>query len=180
VTQEVDRVAGTNDFDFLMGSWKIHHRKLNTRLSGSAEWTDSVGTSVAFPLMGGLANVDNNVIEGASGTYRACSFRVFNPLTGQWSIWWFDSRFPGQLDPPLVGGFEEGVGTFYSEDAFEGRPIRVRFIWSRTRTDSPRWEQAFSQDGGVTWETNWIMDFIRVPPEDALGVGTADDSRARL
>jgi hypothetical protein len=161
-----ERTPGPNDFDFLMGSWKVHHRKLRSRLSGCTEWIDSDGTSFVRPLMGGLANVDDNVIEGPTGAYRACSFRVFNPSADRWSIWWFDSRIPGQpVDPPVVGRFENGIGTFYSEEVIGGTPVRVRYLWTATRSPNPRWEQAFSVDQGVTWETNWIMEFVRSPSE---------------
>jgi hypothetical protein len=157
-----DRFAESHDFDFLMGAWRVHHRKLKSRLSGCTEWIESDGTSVARPMMGGLANVDDNEIEGPDGAYRACSFRVFDPSTSTWSIWWFDSRSPSQLDPPLVGRFEGHVGSFFSDDSIQGRPIRVRFLWTATDTGSPHWEQAFSADGGLTWETNWTMDFTGV------------------
>jgi hypothetical protein len=90
------------------------------------------------------------------------SLRFFDPKTRRWSIYWADSRRSGLLDPPVIGGFEGGVGIFEGDDTFEGTPIRVRFTWSRTDTPSPRWEQAFSADGGKTWETNWIADFTRV------------------
>ncbi|MGI0140037.1 MAG: hypothetical protein ACREBT_02650 [Thermoplasmata archaeon] len=85
--------------------------------------------------------------------------RVFDPASSEWSIWWFDSRFPRQLDPPLVGRFEGRVGLFFAEDRLNGRPIRVRFVWSRGPEGAPRWEQAFSPDHGTTWETNWYMVF---------------------
>ncbi len=91
------------------------------------------------------------------------SFRFFNPATQRWAIHWADSR-RGVLDPPVVGAFVDGTGTFEGADTFEGRPILVRFVWSRTRTETPRWEQAFSEDGGKSWETNWVMDFARNDP----------------
>jgi hypothetical protein len=87
--------------------------------------------------------------------------RAFDPSTGTWSIWWLDARHPHRLDPPLVGTFAEGVGTFHANDVLNGRPIRVRFIWSDIAENSARWQQAFSEDAGRTWETNWLMDFRR-------------------
>jgi len=102
------------------------------------------------------------VIGFPDGPWRGASLRSFDPATGQWSIWWLDSRMPlGPLDPPVRGRFRDGTGTFLAEDTFEGEPIVVRFIWSRITPESCRWEQAFSADGGTTWETNWEMDFTR-------------------
>jgi hypothetical protein len=168
MTDEEGRSSRKTDFDFLMGTWRVQHRRLKSRLSECTEWIESDGTSVVRPMMGGLANVDDNLIEGPSGTYCACSFRTFDPAKGQWSIWWFDGRSPGRpVDPPVVGRFEHGVGTFYSDETLEGQPIRVRYVWSQTETDAPRWEQAFSVDRGATWETNWTMQFTRVKPGEA-------------
>jgi hypothetical protein len=83
-------------------------------------------------------------------------------MSGQWSIWWLDGRFPlGPLDPPVRGEFKDGVGTFYADDTFNGKPIRIRFIWSHISAATCRWEQAFSSDRGARWETNWTMNFER-------------------
>jgi len=150
---------GARDFDFLMGRWTIHNRRLRRRLAGSTEWEEFESSCVARPLPGGLGNEDELRIADAGG-YVGMSFRFFNPATQRWAIHWADSR-RGVLDPPVVGAFVDGTGTFEGEDSFEGRPILVRFVWSRTRTEAPRWEQAFSDDGGETWETNWFMDFAR-------------------
>ncbi len=88
--------------------------------------------------------------------------RAFDPATRQWSIWWLDGRTPSQIDTPMRGGFDkDGVGLFLADDTFEGRPIRVRFLWSHRGPNSARWEQAFSLDGGESWEVNWVMDFER-------------------
>jgi hypothetical protein len=89
------------------------------------------------------------------------SFRFFDPETRLWSIYWADSRRSGVLDPPVFGSFAGDAGVFEGSDTFDGRPIRVRFTWSGVTTPTPRWEQAFSDDGGESWETNWVMDFAR-------------------
>ncbi len=155
--------SAVHDFDFYMGSWRVHHRRLKERLAGSDEWQEFEGTSVAWPILDGAGNVDDNVLELPAGTYRAISLRSFDPATDQWSIWWLDGRSPrGPLDPPVVGGFSNGIGTFLAEDTFNGQPILVRFLWSNITETTCRWEQAFSPDGGTTWEVNWIMEFIRV------------------
>jgi hypothetical protein len=87
---------------------------------------------------------------------------VFDAKSGVWRIWWFDARRVAELDPPVVGTFQDGVGTFYAYDTWEGRPIRVRFLWRSVSAKSARWEQAFSDDDGKTWETNWVMLFDKV------------------
>ena len=114
-------------------------------------------------LMDGWANVDDNVLKLPGDEYRAVALRAYDPKTGQWAIWWLDGRNPfGELDPPVKGHFENGVGTFYADDTLRGKPIRMRFVWSQITPTSAHWEQAFSPDGGKTWETNWTMEFRRV------------------
>ena len=158
------RLPTAQDFDFFMGRWKVHNRRLTERLAGSDEWEEFESTSVAHQILGGLGNQDEFRTRHAGG-FIGMSFRFFDPAKRRWSIYWADSRRPGELDPPVFGTFSEGIGAFEGADVFEGRPIRVRFIWSGTRTRTPRWEQAFFADDGETWETNWIMDFS---PAEAL------------
>jgi hypothetical protein len=150
-----------HDFDPLIGSWRVHHRRLKERLVGCTEWEEFGGTTRLQPLLDGRANVDDNEIELPTGKYRAATLRTFDEKTGLWSIWWFDGRNPHQLDPPVVGRFESGVGTFYADDQLRGQPIKVRFFWTGIASPNPKWEQAFSPDGGKTWETNWVMRFER-------------------
>lgn len=150
------------DFGFQTGAWRVRHRKLTGRLVGSSDWVEFGGTCSAFEVMGGEANVEDNFLDDPTGPYRAAAFRRRDPATGQWSIWWHDGRFSGSGDPPVVGDFEDGVGRFFCHDTLDGRPIRVRFTWSDITPHSARWEQAFSADGGATWEVNWVMTFERV------------------
>ena len=151
---------GVHAFDFLAGRWRVRHRKLRRRLAGCTDWDEFNGTLECRPVLGGLGNVDENVIEDPSGTYQALALRLFDPASGLWSIWWVDGR-RGLLEPPVHGRFEQGVGHFAGEDRLDGRPIHIRFFWSGAGTDRPRWEQAFSADGGAEWETNWIMQLER-------------------
>jgi len=150
-----------HDFDFLFGSWDVRHRRLKERLAGCTEWIEFDGTSTAQPLLGRQGNVDDNLMNMPGGAYRGASFRAFDPETGTWAIWWIDSRYPHTLDVPVVGGFEGGVGTFFCNDTLRGQPIRVRYEWSHITLTTCQWEQAFSPDGGETWETNWVMHFTR-------------------
>jgi hypothetical protein len=152
------RLPTAQDFDFFMGRWKVQNRRLRRRLAGSDEWEEFEATSVAHQILGGLGNEDEFRTDHDGG-FTGMSFRFFDPTRRRWSIYWADSRRPGELDPPVFGTFTGDIGLFEGDDMFEGRPILVRFIWSGTRTRAPRWEQAFSPDDGETWETNWIMDF---------------------
>jgi hypothetical protein len=150
-----------HDFDFLFGDWNVFHRRLNGRLVGASEWTTFEGRSVARPILGGLGNIDENVVSLPSGPYEAMTLRLFDDATKRWSIWWIDGRFPRMDDSPMRGGFADGVGTFYGDDVHDGTPVLVRFVWTVTDPAAPRWEQAFSIDGGATWEVNWVNRFER-------------------
>ena len=163
-TSQADRPApGVHDFDFLVGRWTVHHRKLKERLANNHEWVEFEGTLNSQPLMGGYSNVDDLELKVPGGAYRGVALRSFDSKTQQWSIWWLDSRTPlGPLDPPMRGGFHNGVGTFYADETFNGRPVRTRFIWSKISPTSCHWEQAYSPDSGKTWETNWVQDIIRI------------------
>jgi hypothetical protein len=161
-TATIDGTA--RDFDFWMGRWSCRNRRLRERLAGSDEWDEFESTVVARPILDGLGNEDEFRTDYGGG-FVGMSFRFFDPVRERWSIYWADTRRSGELDPPVFGGFSGDTGLFEGDDTFDGRPIRVRFIWSGVTTPTPRWEQAFSEDGGATWETNWIMDFTRA--EDA-------------
>jgi hypothetical protein len=152
--------ASARDFDFLIGQWTVAHRRLGRRLEGDTQWVRFGGTCEMRHLLGGLGNIDDNIIELPDGAYRGSALRLFDPTAALWSIWWTDSRAPG-LQPPVHGRFEDGVGTFLGEDALRGRPIVVRYVWSEITATSARWTQAFSPDAGATWEENWIMEFTR-------------------
>ncbi|WP_439568545.1 DUF1579 domain-containing protein [Sphingopyxis sp.] len=149
------------DFDFQIGSWQVKHRRLQARLAGCDVWDEFDGTCDMRPILGGHGNVEDNVLHIPGGTYRAVALRSFDPAQNSWAIWWLDGRRPHTLDVPVIGRFDDGIGKFYADDVLEGRPIRLRFVWSRTDTASPRWEQAMSADGGARWEVNWTMDFTR-------------------
>ncbi len=153
--------APSTDFDFFIGEWKVSHRRLKHRLAGCEDWETFTGATSVQKILGGFGNIDDNLVDLPGDPYRAVSLRSFDAAAGTWSIWWLDGRHPHRLDTPVVGRFEKGTGTFLAADHLNGRPIRVRFLWTRTDTDAPRWEQAFSADGSETWETNWYMDFER-------------------
>ena len=150
-----------HDWDFLVGRWSVRHRRLKERLAGCSEWEEFAGTCVNWTTLGGKGNVDDNVLELPGGTYRAVAVRALDEKAGQWLIWWLDARYL-TIDTPMRGGFKDGIGTFLADETFNGRPIKVRFCWSEITPTSCRFEQAFSADGGKTWEVNWIAVDTRV------------------
>ena len=133
---------GRNDFDFLIGSWKVHHRRLKERLKGSTEWEEFAGDTVDRKILNGLGNMDENVIHRKTGPVHAISLRLFNPVADEWSIYWSTDQ-TGILDVPMIGGFRDGRGEFYSQEVFEGRHIYNRFIWSKITANSCQWDAKF-------------------------------------
>lgn len=157
------------DWDWLVGRWKVKHRKLKERLVGSDDWMTFEGTCENWPLINGSGNVDDNYFDSPEGAYAGVGLRAFDPVAGSWAIWWLDSRNPARLDVPVRGGFKDGVGVFLADDTWNGTPVKVRFRWSQITAMSALWDQAFSADGGEHWEPNWYMSFERVPGTSASG-----------
>jgi hypothetical protein len=154
---------GARDFDFLHGNWAMHNLRLVKRLADSREWVEFASTNECQPLPGGLGNQDIYRTDYWPD-FVGMTFRFYNPVSKQWSIYWADNRGePGVLQRPVVGAFDNGVGIFEGDDSFNGAVIRVRFTWTVIGETKARWEQAFSPDEGKTWETNWYMDFTRLP-----------------
>lgn len=153
---------GRNDFDFFIGTWTVRHRMLRERLKGSTNWEEFGGTTTARKLLDGLGNIDEITLERESGLAHAMTVRLFDPKTRQWSLYWASSVSGWNWQLPQIGGFTEGRGEFYAHEPFERRYIFSRFIWTSSGPSACRWEQAFSDDAGRTWETNWTMDFQRI------------------
>jgi hypothetical protein len=172
---------GQGDFDFLIGRWKVHNRRLTAPLAGSTSWYEFEGKSTVRSIWGGGANVDEYEGYSPSALIQGMTVRLYNPRSGQWSLYW-GNRTNGVLDTPMIGGFKDGRGEFFDQEMFEGRSIYVRFIWSGITPNSCRWEQAFSADGGATWETNWVMEFTRVhePVDETVQRSAASECCAVL
>ena len=152
---------GQRDFDFELGSWKALIRRLTKPLTGSNAWVEYEGTSVVRPLWGGRANLGElDVRDTAGSRIVGLSLRLYDPDTRQWKIHWANAR-DGELGPAMIGGFANGRGEFYNQERFDGKAVFVRFIFSDVTATTFRLEQAFSPDGGKTWEPNWIATFTR-------------------
>jgi hypothetical protein len=118
------------------------------------------GNTIDRKILNGIGNMDDNIIHMPTGLVHAITLRLFNPESKEWSIYWSTDK-TGILDVPVIGSFKNGVGEFYSQELFEGHHIYSRFIWSKITKSACQWEQAFSEDGGKTWEINWVMNFER-------------------
>ena len=154
---------GAHDFDFFFGSWRIANARLKAPLTGSDEWEHFDAWQDCEPILGGLGNLDRFHAVRNGKDFAGSSLRLFHPPTGQWRIYWMDN-VSCELQPPVTGAFIAGVGDFYGNEQYQGKPIVVRYRWSDITADAARWEQAFSEDGGETWETNWIMTCRRKRP----------------
>lgn len=152
--------SSENDFDFFIGSWKVHNRKLNKRLANCREWTEFEATSHCRKLLNGYGNTDSFYTSINGKPFEGMTLRLFNPLTKLWSIYWADSNNV-TLDVPQIGSFENGAGEFFAHDVFAGQAVIVKFNWDAGNADQPIWSQAFSADNGKTWEWNWYMYFTK-------------------
>jgi hypothetical protein len=149
------------DFDFEFGRWRVHNERLRTRLAGCTEWQHFEAVRECHPILGGMGNREEIVSDGFDNTrFIGTAIRLFDPARRLWSIHWADNRRV-RFDPPMVGRFEHGLGTFYGIDEHQGGTVHVRFLW-HADTRQPYWEQAFSIDEGQSWETNWVMRFSRI------------------
>jgi hypothetical protein len=161
VPQTTTHRDGQHDFDPLIGSWKYHLKRRVNPLTGSNTWVEFEGAGVCYRIWDGRAQLDTIEIEGPNSNLEGLTLRLYDPQSHQWRLYWANSKI-GIMDPPQVGEFKDGRGEFYAQDRIKGRAILVRFEWSGLTTNSPHFEQSFSDDGGKTWEVNWITDQTRM------------------
>ena len=159
----VSRPDGSHDFDFEFGTWKMHLARRLRPLTDSTDWVEYDGISVTRKVWNGAANLGEIALDGPAGHIEGLSLRVYNPQTRQWSIG-FVNRAAGTFGVPMLGGFKDGRGEFYDQEMFNDRAIFVRFIFSDITANAFKIEQAFSDDGGKTWEANWRTSFVRTTP----------------
>jgi hypothetical protein len=154
---------GQHDFDFEIGRWKTHLARLQHPLTGSHAWVEYEGTTVVRKLWNGRANLVELEVTGPGGHIEGLSLRLYDPTARQWSLDFANSS-GGTLTPPIVGEFKNGRGEFYDQEPYNGRSILVRIVWSDITPDSHRFEQSFSDDGGKTWEPNFVATLTREKP----------------
>lgn len=154
-----------DDFKFLSGHFRIHHRRLRERFADCTEWIDLEAEFWGYPVMDGAAAVDEMKGEINGRPFWGMTVRMYDPETNQWALYWADSWTP-HIYPPVKGTITDGVGEFRGSDTEAGRAVEVRFRWSITETGRPLWDQSFSLDGGESWEMNWTMEFEKLPDSD--------------
>ena len=159
--------SSQKDFDFLIGKWKVHNRKLKSRLSGCSEWTEFEAQVDCRRILNGYGNIDSFQTTVDRTPFEGMSLRLFSPQTRLWSIYWANSETV-VLDVPQVGSFENKIGSFYARDTYEQKDIIVQFRWDVVNLNTPVWSQSFSADNGLTWEWNWYMTFHREEVADEL------------
>jgi hypothetical protein len=167
---------GQHDFDFEIGTWKTHVSRLVHPLTGSTTWVEYQGTTVVRKVWNGRANLVELEVDGPAGHIEGLSLRLYNPQSHQWSLNFANSN-DGALSQPTVGEFKNGRGEFFDQETLNGRAIFVRFVISDVTANSCRFEQAFSDDGGKTWEVNWVATDTRVTSDsEAFGTNTQPTS----
>lgn len=177
--QTTERRDGQKDFDFEIGTWKTQLKRLAKPLSGSTDWVEYEGTTIVRKVWDGRANLVELDVRGSAGRIEALSLRLYNPESRQWSLNFANVK-GGVMAKPTIGEFKNGRGEFYNQEDFNGRMILVRFVISDIKPDSCHFEQAFSDDGGKTWEVNWIATDTRVKDEaDKNARSSASDHAIR-
>jgi hypothetical protein len=164
--QEAAQHDGQRDFDFLVGPWKIHLKRLVQSEHGTKEWVDLDGTVVCRQVFEGRAEVEEFNVESRDKKMhiQGLATRFYNPTSHQWSIWWANAKDGAMYPPPVVGDFKDGRGEFYDQEVVNGRVVFTRYVWTATTTKSPHFEQSISIDGGKTWELWWVTDQTKDKP----------------
>jgi hypothetical protein len=153
--------SSANDFDFIIGKWTLKNKHLNSRLTNCKEYTEFEWNVEVSKILEGIGNIDvcRRIVDGKPWEGR--TIRIFDGQSKLWRLYWVDSN-SGQLDPPVVGSFQNNIGLFFCKDMWKGRPVIVVFKWDKTNPRNPRWSQAFSDDNGKTWEWNFTNTAYRI------------------
>lgn len=151
---------GQHDFDFNIGSWRTHIKRLQHPLTGSNDWAELNGTVVVRKVWGGRAQLEEIEADGAGGHFEGLTLFLYNPQSHQWSQNFANSE-AGTFTQPTIGEFKNGRGELVDQELFNGRAILVRGVWSEIAANSHRFEQAYSDDGGKTWEANFVAMLTR-------------------
>lgn len=153
--------GSVRDFDWFVGAWRVEHRRLRQRFVGSNDWETFEGVTTCQALLGGVVNLNESLGQRQSGPFRGMGLRAYDARTDRWFDWYLSASDPTTLGEPGIGRFEGKVGTFLSEETIGGIATQVRGRFTDIAPGEATWEQAMSRDGGATWETNWVMRYLR-------------------
>lgn len=154
--------SSASDFDFLVGKWKVHNRRLNKIMVGSNDWTEFESELHMRKSLNGIGNVENYYATFGGKPFEGQAVRLFNPKTKLWTIYWMDSNWGMMDEHPVSGSFENGIGKMYAKDMFGDKEVIALYQWDATDPKNPKWSQALSADDGKTWEWNWEMSLTRI------------------
>lgn len=153
---------GKNDFDFIIGEWKVSNKRLKKRLCACEDWISFEADYKSWHVLNGLGNVDEMKLDNGQELFYGMSIRMFNPQNNEWTIYWADSDHPEiGLKVQVTGRFDDGIGVFYGEEIYQNKLFKLRFIWKSINPDHAAWEQAYFDENKTEWETNWTMDFYK-------------------
>lgn len=153
----------STDFDFALGEWEITNKRRKEWLNNNQEWIEFPASTKVWKQLNGMVVLDEFYITQNGVAQIGSSYRIYNKNTREWTIYWASTAYPDLgLIPQVKGRFENGVGTFYGEEDFKGKKVRLRFLWTKTANGTPHWEQAYFDDSRKEWETNWVMEFKRI------------------
>ncbi len=161
IISSAQNTSGEHDFDFEIGNWKTYVKRLTNPLEPTENWTEMNGISKVTKIWGGRANMVELIADGPTGHFEGLNLRLYNPASKQWNLNFASAR-GGVMTTPTIGSFRNGRGEFYSQETLNERAIFVRFIITVLDPDTLRFEQAFSGDGGATWQVNWIATDTRI------------------
>ena len=150
------------NFDFLTGKWAVVNKRLKERLNNCSEWIESPAQMETKKILNGLGSMDELKSSFFEDEFVGLSIRLLNPKSNEWTIYWADTANPELLlKEQVTGKFKDGIGQFYGVETYNGKKVKLRFIWKKENLNSAQWEQAYYDEINNEWETNWIMIFTK-------------------
>ncbi len=166
---------GQHDFDFVVGTWKSHLRRLQKPLTGSTTWVEGEGTIIVRKIWNGRGNLEEVELTTPAGHLQGLTLRLYNPEARQWRLYWSNASQGVLTQPVSIGEFKDGVGEFYDQEMINDNIVLVRHRFTDVTPTSYHFEQAFSGDRGQTWEANWIADVTQTSADPLAPSLTAED-----
>jgi hypothetical protein len=154
---------GSHDFDFNLGVWHTDIHRVLDPFEGGTKTLDLSGTVTVRPVWGGKAQLEEIEADGPNGHWEGLTLFMYNPKAHQWNQTFINSKM-GELNPPAIGEFKNGMGELVAADTYQGRAVLVRVLWSEIKPDSHHLEELYSEDGGQSWHAAFIANLTRVKP----------------